>query len=31
MILIRPESEWDKPGVLEKSSVRPATNPVGGC
>ena len=29
MILIRPESEWDTPGVLEKSSVRPATNPVG--
>ncbi len=31
MLLVRPESEWDKPGVLEKSSVRPATNPVGNC
>jgi predicted GNAT family N-acyltransferase len=31
MLLIRPESEWDKPGVLEKSSLRPATNPVGDC
>ena len=27
MVIIRPEGEWDEPGVLEHSSVRPATNP----
>lgn len=29
MVLIRPEGAWDRPGVLELSSARPATNPVG--
>ena len=27
MVIIRPEGAWDEPGVLEHSSVRPATNP----
>lgn len=26
-VIIRPEGEWDKPGVLDRSSQRPATNP----
>lgn len=26
-VLIRPEGAWDDPGVLDKSSSRPATNP----
>ena len=29
MVLIRPEGAWDRPGVLEMSAARPATNPVG--
>lgn len=29
MVLIRPEGDWDVPGVLDGSSVRPATNPGG--
>jgi predicted GNAT family N-acyltransferase len=28
MILLRPEGEWDRPGVLEWSAARPATNPL---
>ncbi|HTI67272.1 MAG TPA: GNAT family N-acetyltransferase [Caulobacteraceae bacterium] len=28
MVLVRPEGEWDKPGVLDWSSDRPATNPL---
>jgi predicted GNAT family N-acyltransferase len=27
MILVRPEGEWDRPGVLDQSTRRPATNP----
>lgn len=27
LVLIRPEGRWDEPGVLDQSSVRPATNP----
>ncbi len=29
MILLRPEGKWDRPGVLDRSAARPATNPVG--
>lgn len=29
LVLVRPEDEWDRPGVLEQSQARPATNPVG--
>ncbi len=29
MVIIRPEGDWDQPGVLERSSNRPATNPTG--
>jgi predicted GNAT family N-acyltransferase len=29
MVLLRPEGEWDRPGVLDWSSARPATNPLG--
>lgn len=29
MVLIRPEGNWDEPGVLEHSATRPATNPTG--
>ncbi len=28
MVTIRPEGDWDQPGVLEQSATRPATNPV---
>lgn len=28
MMLVRPEGEWDQPGVLDCSCARPATNPV---
>jgi predicted GNAT family N-acyltransferase len=28
MVLLRPEGEWDFPGVLDRSARRPATNPV---
>jgi hypothetical protein len=28
MILLRPEGEWDTPGVLDWSADRPATNPL---
>ena len=27
LVLLRPEGEWDKPGVLDKSASRPAYNP----
>lgn len=27
MVLLRPEDDWDRPGVLEQSASRPATNP----
>jgi hypothetical protein len=26
-VLIRPEGDWDKPGVLDLSATRPPTNP----
>ena len=26
-LLLRPEGEWDRPGVLDRSRQRPATNP----
>ena len=29
MVLNRPESEWDRLGVLDQSAIRPATNPTG--
>ncbi len=29
MELLRPEGEWDRPGVLDWSAARPATNPLG--
>ncbi len=29
MVIIRPEGAWDEPGVLERSSDRAATNPIG--
>ena len=28
MVLIRPESEWDRPAVLDRSAIRRATNPT---
>jgi len=27
MVLLRPEDDWDRPGVLERSSNRAVTNP----
>jgi len=27
LVLLRPEGEWDRPGVLDRSAARPATNP----
>jgi predicted GNAT family N-acyltransferase len=27
LVLIRPEGDWDRPGVLDKSASRPPTNP----
>ncbi|MEI9988849.1 MAG: GNAT family N-acetyltransferase [Rhizomicrobium sp.] len=27
MILLRPEGRWERPGVLDRSAARPATNP----
>jgi predicted GNAT family N-acyltransferase len=27
MVLLRPEGAWDRPGVLDRSTDRPATNP----
>ncbi|MFH6783625.1 MULTISPECIES: GNAT family N-acetyltransferase [Methylobacterium] len=30
LVIIRPEGRWHLPGVLDRSSVRPATNPTGG-
>jgi len=27
MMMVRPEGDWDRPGVLDRSRVRPATNP----
>ena len=29
IVLLRPEGDWDRPGVLDKSAGRPATNPHG--
>ena len=29
LVLLRPEGAWDRPGVLDRSAARPATNPVG--
>ena len=29
MVLVRPEGAWDRPGVLDRSAARPATNPIG--
>lgn len=29
LVLLRPEGKWDRPGVLDRSASRPATNPVG--
>jgi predicted GNAT family N-acyltransferase len=29
LTLLRPEGDWDRPGVLDRSAARPATNPVG--
>ncbi len=29
MILLRPEDDFDHPGILERSAERPATNPIG--
>ncbi len=26
-VIIRPEGRWDRPGILDRSAVRPATNP----
>jgi predicted GNAT family N-acyltransferase len=26
-VIVRPEGEWDEPGVLDRSAARPATNP----
>lgn len=30
LVIIRPEGRWHLPGVLDRSSARPATNPTGG-
>ncbi|HEY3799748.1 MAG TPA: GNAT family N-acetyltransferase [Caulobacteraceae bacterium] len=27
LVMVRPEGDWDRPGVLDRSSVRPATCP----
>ena len=27
LVLLRPEGAWDRPGVLDRSALRPATNP----
>ncbi len=29
MVLLRPEDDFDHPGILEKSAERPPTNPIG--
>jgi predicted GNAT family N-acyltransferase len=29
-LVVRPEGRWDEEGVLDRSTARPATNPVGG-
>lgn len=29
MVLLRPEGDWDRPGVLDRSAGRAATNPTG--
>jgi predicted GNAT family N-acyltransferase len=29
MVIIRPEGEWHKPGVMDRSAARPPTNPTG--
>ena len=29
MILLRPENDFDHPGILEQSAQRPPTNPIG--
>jgi hypothetical protein len=27
LVVLRPEGQWDRPGVLDRSAARPATNP----
>ena len=27
LLIIRPEGDWDQPGILDRSAARPATNP----
>ena len=27
LVLLRPEGAWDRPGVLDRSATRPASNP----
>ena len=29
LVMVRPEGDWDRPGVLDRSGARPATNPTG--
>jgi predicted GNAT family N-acyltransferase len=29
LTLLRPEGDWDRPGILDRSARRPATNPLG--
>ena len=29
LVLIRPEGEWDRPGVFDRSLSRPPSNPLG--
>ena len=29
LMLIRPEGDWDRPGIYDRSQERPPTNPVG--
>ena len=29
LVLIRPEGEWDRPGVFDRSLARPPSNPLG--
>lgn len=29
LVLLRPEGQWDRPGILDRSALRPATCPLG--
>ncbi len=29
LVIVRPEGAWEEPGILDRSSARPATNPTG--